>query len=148
MKKQSIKLFDKIVAALLAFIGYALGSCSCDYGTPSASFEVKGTVMGIESGPLDNIHVIVDTNQGWKDTICTNKQGYYNYAGHDFTAPRVRIKVEDVDGEANGGEFLSDSTEFVFTKDDRTEKGDGWYEGHFERTVNFTLKRKTNKEQE
>jgi hypothetical protein len=51
--------------------------------------------------------------------------------------------VEDIDGEANGGEFISDTLDVDFNKAVQTKEGDGrWYGGVYEITQDVKLKKK------
>ena len=77
------------------------------------------------------------------DTVYTNKDGKfssYKTQGGDDT--RLVVILEDIDGEANGGEFQSER----FTKNElekkQLKKGDGFYDGEYEYSKNVQLKRK------
>ena len=55
----------------------------------------------------------------------------------------TKLVVEDIDGEANGGEFLSDTLDVDHKKALKTKEGDGrWYEGVFEVSQDVKLKKK------
>ena len=94
----------RICKWLLPLFGVSAVSCdeggfqpSDEYGTPHADFEIKGRVL--ESSRSQPV-------QGLQKTM--------------------RITVEDVDGDENGGLF-SPSTVTVALE--QKEKGDGWYGG-------------------
>jgi hypothetical protein len=54
-----------------------------------------------------------------------------------------KVIVEDIDGEANGGEFLSDTLDVDYNKAVKTKDGDGkWYLGIYEITQDVKLKKK------
>jgi putative lipoprotein (rSAM/lipoprotein system) len=141
MKKPVIKLFDKILVILLGFLGI-FNSCTQpdEYGTPHADYEINGIVTNQEDGqPIQNIRVI-----SHYDTLYTNSEGGYVFQFHGFSPPddqrTFHLKVEDIDGEANGGDFAPQEMDVIITKDDRVKKGDGkWYEGKFAKTVNIEL---------
>ena len=51
--------------------------------------------------------------------------------------------VEDIDGEANGGEFLSDTLDIDYDKAVKVKEGEGrWYQGKFEVSQDVKLKKK------
>ena len=144
MGKPVIKLFDKIIVILLGFFGIC-SSCNMptEYGEPYADYEIKGVITNKENAqPIQNIRVI----QGW-DTIYTDAEGKYafNNLGYFPPSPETlfHLKVEDIDGEENGGDFATQEIEVKITEDDRVRKGDGnWYEGKFEKTEDIELEKK------
>ena len=55
----------------------------------------------------------------------------------------LKIIVGDTDGEANGGEFLSDTLDIDFDKAVKVKEGSGhWYQGEFEVSQDVKLKKK------
>ena len=55
----------------------------------------------------------------------TSSQGRYVFKlWEDFSNP-VHLKFEDIDGEANGGEFDAKEIDVIFTDADRVKKGRG-----------------------
>ena len=55
----------------------------------------------------------------------------------------LKLIVEDIDGEANGGEFLSDTLDIDFNKGEKLKDGDGhWYEGVYNIPQDVKLKKK------
>ncbi|MCL2041593.1 MAG: radical SAM-associated putative lipoprotein [Bacteroidales bacterium] len=153
MGKPVIKLFDKIIVILLSFFGI-FNSCTQpdmygmpypEYGTPYADYEIKGVVTNKENAhPLQNIRVI---HQTYSDTLYTDSQGKYAfnfyYEGGAYPERIFHLKVEDIDGEENGGDFTIREIELKITEADRVQKGDGnWYEGKFGKTENVELEKK------
>jgi len=145
MGKPVIKLFDKIIVILLGFFGIC-SSCNMpmEYGEPYADYEVKGVITNKENAqPIENIRVI----QGSRDTIYTDTEGKYAFNYFDYSPPHperiFHLKVEDIDGEENGGDFATQEIELKITEADRVQKGDGnWYEGKFGKTENVELELK------
>ena len=77
------------------------------------------------------------------DSIQTNETGGYQLEYTGLPQPGIKLIVEDVDGEANGGEFLSDTLDVNFDNATQTGKGDGkWYGGVYEVTQDVKLKKK------
>ena len=137
MKKFIIKSFDKIIVVLLGFLGI-FNSCErpCEYGVPHGQYEFKGIVTNKEtSDPIQNIQVVT-----YRDTVYTDNEGKFTF---NVISPPFSLKVEDIDGEENGGDFAMQTIDVKFTKADQVEKGDGkWYEGKFVKTQNIKLEKK------
>ena len=135
MKKAGIKFFDKIIVVLLGFLGMFY-SCRqpCEYGTPHGEYVLKGVITDKEtSKPIQNIQIV-------RQYIYTDSEGKFMYNGRER---ELRLKIDDIDGIENGGEFLSKEIEVTFTKADQVEKGDGnWYQGKFAKTINVELEKK------
>ena len=75
------------------------------------------------------------------DTVFTDSSGSYELTKSVFDAPHhVTVVFEDIDGDANGGEFeKAEATPEV----KRTKKGDkNWYGGAFETRADVVLKKK------
>ena len=145
MKKPVIKLFDKIIVVLLGFLGI-FGGCKqeCNHemnGAPYADRTLNGVVTDKEtSNPIKNICVI---NQTYSDTIYTNAEGKYAFSYHGNIVRTFHLKIEDIDGEENGGDFETQEIDVTFTKEDQVEPGDGnLYDGKFVKTQNIELQKK------
>jgi putative lipoprotein (rSAM/lipoprotein system) len=137
MKKPIIKLLDKIILLLLGFSGI-LYSCY-KYGMPVDEFELSGTITDQTRTPINNIRII--KQRGFSesgDTLYTNPHGQYAY---NFWGERyVHLKVEDIDGEANGGEFLPVEFDVQFTDADLVKKGRRSKKPDlYSKTLNITL---------
>ena len=117
MKKRIIKIFDKVILLLLGFSG-AFYSCM-KYGTIETEFEIDGTVTDKARNPIKHIQVIRQ-NYGDDDTLYTDSKGRFHLKswGHN-----PHFKLEDIDGEENGGEFIPTEIDVQFTKDDLMQKG-------------------------
>jgi putative lipoprotein (rSAM/lipoprotein system) len=137
MKHQSLKLFDKIVMALLGLFPFFSG---CDepremYGTPTADYLVKGWVTDeATDAPIKNIQVSLKENEldMYNDTAKTDSEGKYTISFRSFPQATItfEIKAEDVDGTANGGLYTTKQTtaEVVESSWDRSKAG-SWYSG-------------------
>lgn len=153
MNKRS-KWFNKMLSGILVLLGFS--SCSnsndpeefiCLYGSPTASHQIKGKVQNEGKSPIPGIQVIIQQQRNRQsyslDTLRTNDQGEFDFSwGGSMAEEEYRAIFHDVDGEAYGGIFESDSIDF---KTIQTEKGEGWYQGKGEATVEMTLKLKENK---
>lgn len=134
-----------LFAILMGLLG--IGTSSCEiwppfvsmYGTPSADWSVSGKVTDEAGNPIQGLQVVLsnrtDNTEGviydqnlWPlDTLSTSAQGTYFIEHNGFPISKLQVDVNDIDGEANGGEFESAS---VVVSDLKYKGGKGWYEGH------------------
>jgi len=162
MKKRFLRPYDKIIIAILGLIGFLTG---CDlihppvaeYGVPHADYEITGTVTdSITSLPIQNIKVTVTRVQTYieKDSTFTHTDtlavketdiaGKYDIGFEFFPLDELtfEIKIEDTDGQANGGDFSSLQKEVVFKHSDLSGSKGGWYDGKAIKTLDIKLKKK------
>jgi putative lipoprotein (rSAM/lipoprotein system) len=135
MKKSLIKSFDKIIVVLLAILG-VFNSCSQpdEYGTPYADYELKGVVTDKEtSKPIKNIRVIYQTYHS--DTTYTDAEGKYAFIYSAELGEYFYLKIEDIDGEENGGDFETQEVKGEFTDAD-------FVNGKYAKTQNIELEKK------
>jgi putative lipoprotein (rSAM/lipoprotein system) len=145
MKKSLIKIFDKIIIALLAFVGITACSDSLvEYGSPHADYEIKGTITNRQnSSPIKNIRVVNQRDTYYNDTVYTDNDGKYYFSINDYNLVNsVNLKAEDIDGEENGGDFETKEVDITFTNADKIANGSGWYQGKFSKTQNIELIKK------
>lgn len=124
----------RICKWLLPLFGVSVVSCdeggfqpSDEYGTPYADFEIKGRVLeSSRSQPVQGLQVSSEDANYGTPSVTTDAEGRFTLAGSFFPSKTMRITVEDVDGDENGGLF-SPSTVTVALE--QKEKGDGWYGG-------------------
>ena len=164
MNKKKRWNVESLLSGALALLGFAGCSNIKDapdlYGTPSVDYKVIGTVTDEQGKPLKDIQVIVKNPNGWSyyddntsreslppqvipDTLYTDKDGKFTSNNvHAISVSKFTVEIQDIDGEANGGEFLQKQ----FTKNDfnekRIKKGKGFYNGEYEYSKTVQLKRK------
>jgi putative lipoprotein (rSAM/lipoprotein system) len=111
------------------------------YGMVADQFEIRGTVTNTQQQPIKNIRIVRERNYGRGDTVYTNAEG--RYIINPFNLSRIEcLKVEDIDGEENGGEFLSQELMVQFTDKDIVEKARGNKRGNkFVKIQNIRLYR-------
>jgi len=117
MKKRIIKSFDKMIVVLLGLLGMFAGcksksDCSCE---PKTTFEplygvtpvyyvdcvVKGTVTNkTNSKPIANIQI-----NEWSYTDAKGNYKVECYEEDPNQKNIIHLKLEDIDGEENGGHF-------------------------------------------
>lgn len=135
----------KLIYLLLALLGFGAVSCeeigedvSGEYGCPHVNFSLKARVVNQMGEPIEGIKVRVD----WIEEY-TDPNGEINVNESVFTGSQNRVRFEDVDGEANGGEFETLTLD-ITDKVEQTEDGSGsWYDGAFKAElgdVTMTLK--------
>jgi putative lipoprotein (rSAM/lipoprotein system) len=144
MKKPLIKFFDKIILLLLGLSGI-LYSCA-KYGALADEFEIKGTVTDSSKKPIKDIRIIRERYYDRGDTLYTNSDGKYSIKlygeYHINSGVPIHLKIDDVDGEANGGEFISTELDVKFTNADLVKKGYGNKRNNkYVKTLNIQLEK-------
>ncbi len=152
MARTFTRWYSALLSALLTLLGFS--SCGGDepveYGSPSVDFTVKGTVTDQDSNPLQGIKVsTVSTRYGeYVDTVAstlTDANGQYelpkvNDVAIDYGNTLV---AEDIDGEANGGDHATVTTQFKDLPRTQTAKGYGnWYDGEYVVTGDIRMNKK------
>ena len=162
-KKKSWKV-ESLLSGTLALLGFA--GCNsnseipCLYGSPSVDYRVVGTVTDEQGKPLKDIQVIVKNPNGWSyyddntsreslppqvipDTLYTDKDGKFTSNNvHAISVSKFTVEIQDIDGEANGGEFLQKQLTKNDFNEKRIKKGKGFYNGEYEYSQTVQLKRK------
>ena len=157
MKVRFIHWYNAVLTALLSMLGYGCSTTSNEpemYGTPTADYIFKGRVTDEAGVPIQGIKTSLKqvfkaddrTYVEGLDSVLTDASGDYQlkYGGMmGFTEHQSKLIVEDIDGEANGGKFLSDTIDIDFKNNAVLIKnGDcGWYEGTYEISQNIRLKK-------
>lgn len=156
MKNFFVKLTKMLSVAVLGVMGFS--ACSDDpgghwvaYGSPTADYKYMGTVTDEQGNPIEGINVVMSGDYVGGTpfaslTLKTDKDGKFSTIAMSTVDTRFIKTIEfvDVDGEANGGEF---ETQTITPKDDMTKtqvkEGDGsWYMGEFEYSADIKLKKK------
>lgn len=148
-----LAISNKILAGLLALLGFSNTSCSPvdEYGSPYATYEIKGKVVNEKGAAIPDIQVIIpapdpDNEEDqfvYRDTLLTNSTGEFNKRlevgsfGEDVT---FKIATKDIDGEANGGLFEDTVTKVAFKKEDLKGKDGNWYYGNAKKDVTIIKK--------
>jgi putative lipoprotein (rSAM/lipoprotein system) len=112
IKKQEImahisKVYSKILAVLMACIGFAAIPVSCaKYGAPMATYKTKGVVVSETNDiPIEGIRAVLkgqpdDTRE--MDAVYTDSKGVFNLTIHEGYDNMLYVELKDVDGEKNG----------------------------------------------
>ena len=123
-------------AWLLNSILLLLGFSSCDsngsemYGTPYATYSLKGKVVDAQKQPIPDIEVKIKIGNGnvYYSPIAslkTNSSGEFSFKENLTAEGKFRLVARDADGAANGS-FKSDSIDITT---DKPSGGDGWFRG-------------------
>ena len=125
MKIRYLKFKNWLLTLAAAAMGIQFGSCAVEYGTPEATYHVKGTVTDPNGQPIPGIQI---SNYGYPiDT--TDAQGNYSYAHQDFPRHPIPITFSDIDSTLNGS--YQDTTVSLPTTGIHLSGGDGnWNFGH------------------
>lgn len=149
MKSESVNFVNRILAAVLALLGFS--ACGegkepmAEYGTPSVSYRIKGTVTDKDDAPINGIKVVIsDEPESESDDVTV-----YTDADGKFTGPHTysfglygqTVTFEDVDGEDNGGLFKSATLGIDDMTKKKVEEGGNWYSGDYEVTADVKLEK-------
>ena len=159
MKKRIFSV-RTLLSGVLAMLGFAGCENSIEepvaYGMPTVDYRVIGKVTDEADKPLSGIRVIV------KDQYLYNKDGDYKHTfNHEgdtvytdakgaFQSAKIksggiyqqRVVFDDMDGEANGGEFSSIDMSIKDLDSKQIKKGDSWYDGEYELSTKVQMKKK------
>lgn len=166
IKTDNMKMLTttRVLSGLLALLGFSAcsdengGGMTEEYGSPIVDYQVKGQVTDAEGNPIEGIQVIAKptygvytdaTNSSWKnaDTTYTDAEGNFESSLLQNVAMEGKLLFEDVDGEANGGVFQTDSASLQEAETVQLEERDGWYMGRYELTLNKQLSKEEPKQE-
>ncbi len=149
MKSEPVNFINRILAAILVLLGFS--SCGegkepmPEYGTPSVSYRIKGTVTDKDNAPIKGIKVVISDECKYDTDDIT----VYTDADGKFTGPHTysfslygqTVTFEDVDGEDNGGRFKSATLGIDDMTAKKVEEGGDWYSGDYEVTADVKLEK-------
>ncbi|MFI3332149.1 MAG: radical SAM-associated putative lipoprotein [Rikenellaceae bacterium] len=118
---------SRFILSTLTLLGFS--SCSDEwgniittpdmYGTPISDFRFMGEVTDSEGNPIKGIEVKVSSAS---ESTLTDDQGAFSTEFKTYIDGTHTITFTDIDGEENGGEFISQQVE---VKWDDAEDVDG-----------------------
>ena len=119
MSRRLLSFQTKVIAFLMGLLGFS--ACSDTekddenvvmYGTPTAQFVVKGSVINKNEQPIQNIKTVIEViyrdTEGKilshpLDSVQTNTKGEFEITKYTPSYnSRFAMRFEDSDGEANG----------------------------------------------
>ena len=142
---------SRIITGLLALLGFTgchieIGGGRVEYGTPHATFEVKGRVTDSDGDPVRDIKVVVGDPRGGDGfeygVGITDASGRYEVTGGWFGGSDLSVVAEDIDGDKNGGDFETESRVLRIDGDDYVG-GRGWFRGKVTKKADFELESKS-----
>ena len=161
MKVRFNRWYNAVLTALMSIIGYGCssedswGGGLCMYGTPHADYQFMGTVTDESGSPVKGIKIaaknvyrsqdgtVVETYG--VDSTQTDGSGKYAFESRSFPDdPNLKLIVEDMDGEANGGAFKSDTIDIDYNNAKKVKdpaKGDSWSTGTYAINQDIKLKK-------
>lgn len=149
--------YNAVLSALLTMLGF--GACTNDgedapveYGAPYSDYIVKGSVTDEAGNPLTGIKASIKAIEEYPgfapyayglDSTVTDEQGKFLMKARAFIdRPNIKLIMEDTDGSAGGGEFLSDTLALEDLPKQQKEPGQHWSSGTFELNANVKMKKK------
>ena len=170
MGKIVVKFWDKVIVMLLGIAGVfsgckpdVTGECepnlswnhpysdslgwAISYGMLSADFAIRGTVTSKTDGkPIPNIAVFrqMENNQTEFMHLTGSEGNYYvDYRDMSDKENVIRLKLEDIDGKENGGNFATQEIKVKITNAERDKMKQCQQDnGTFTKTQNIELKKK------
>ena len=149
MKARVKHLYEVIAGFVLAVLGFS--GCKeiingvDEYGMPHATFTVIGSVKAADTDdPIDDIKVkyrrIVDPEYTTEIAFLSQNGGRVEETFTEWPdVENIELTFEDIDGEANGGQFLPDTLRSKDLKIDFVEdKDSNWHRGNY--TISFEAK--------
>jgi len=131
----------KLIVFILSLMGISVVSCM-KYGEPYAEFELKGKVTDTLDNPIENIRVTIQPSE--YSGVYSDTAGNFRLTEYMPSYANVTVKIEDTDGEENGGDFFTQIISFPLKQEDfvTDKKKDKWYEGKASKEINFKLEKK------
>lgn len=152
MKKIKLNVssfLSRLCTAAIAVLGYSCSSETIDmYGTPTGSFQVKGTVTDEVGYPVDKATIKCMRTWYTSDDISfahTKPDAFGRYdTGHQGYYSDDSLKIVCVPDKSD---LMPDTVKVKLyyehdSKHDKMHKDDFMYKGHADVTANFKLKKK------
>jgi putative lipoprotein (rSAM/lipoprotein system) len=110
------RLFRLIAGGMLCV---SISSCSVGYDyAVSDQIQIQGTVTDTEGNPINHIKITFGYGEGTEHiTVYTSLKGEF-IADIEAAASVITVKLEDIDGEDNGGLFESITDQITILEDD------------------------------
>lgn len=157
-KLSPLMWFCSLVMVLLGFSGCSKddpGRTPDEYGTPHADYKYMGTIVDEEGNPIKGIeaklvgyNALTSSNEVAKFSTDENGKFESEYYS-EMVASVSMLEIKDVDGEENGGEFLSETIPVSQMQSTKVAEGESkWHMGSFDRSVTVKLSIKEKDKQE
>lgn len=150
MKKRMLTVSSWLLTTLVGFLGFT--AClpwegpRMMYGTPYATYSIKGKVVNNINEPIPAIQIVIDGDNGRPGSInqvivATDAKGEFAKV-YSFTQPldtEFTLKLEDIDGMVNG--LYKSSSQKVSIKKSELNGGSGWNSGSVQKDITVTLEK-------
>lgn len=171
MKTRFNHWYNALAAFILSLLGFS--SCGDNggggdmrflYGTPTSSYHLKGNVTAEDGTPIQGIKAVLIVDENGYDgrpydarNIVPLDSAYSDSKGNFVTEDKgmtgtvdelkrkkiLKVVLKDEDGEANSGEFATDTIQSEDITIEQIKDRDGvWDLGSYEITANGKMKRK------
>lgn len=126
---------NKLIWLILSLLGFSAAACNdngdlpCEYGTPYATFSVKGKVQNKAGKPIPGIEVSTPSQYATH----TNEEGVFVYNWDEWPQQlpyEATIKFRDTDGAENGT-YADQQLTVTFEEKDQTAGASGWSAGSY-----------------
>ncbi len=144
---------NRLIYAILSLLGLTTacskddkGGVECMYGTPIATFSVKGNVTDTDGRPIKGIRVKI----GGDINTLTDEQGNFGFdkihvMSFNSDSFNGQLEFQDIDGEENGS-FEDKEINVTFIRDKDIQR-DTWYFGDYKaKDTDVVLQTKSEKE--
>ena len=172
LKSYLDKSWSGLLSSLLAVLGFSGCGGSADspediplmYGTPTASFSIKGKVQNSAGHALPGVRVVIPKVEFYqvatesfipdypiiteerRDTLYTDEEGRFGRRFYDFPTDTVRYELQfyDVNPLAGVPACEPDTLKVTFTRDElqRDKNDNEWNRGNVVKEITVTLKEK------
>lgn len=140
-------IISRLCVMALALIGYSCNTDDsnddilCMYGTPTGSFEIKGTVTDEKGDPVKEALIRmadpkVDSGIWSIASSVSNSLGHYEVNGRTFPNEDLKVVCIPMDKKYEP-DSITVPVKYISDKD---HQKDAWYEGHASVNVDFKLK--------
>lgn len=178
LKSYWSKSWGRILSSLLTLLGFSACNTACDnidpgdqplmYGTPTASFSIKGKVENTQGNSLPRVRVVIPFVESCRkttstfipdyplivneirDTLYTDTDGKFEWRGGAFPSDTIRYELQFDDMTLVEGKprYQSDTLKVSFLPKDlvRAESGNVWNYGRAEKEITVVLKEKENEQ--
>ena len=142
---------SKLIAKILMLCGISL-TCTACYASVHADFELKGHVVDGDGYPVEGIEVSIyrkGSEYPLTRTGITDQSGDYTIVdGFWMDDGSFKVVAKDVDGDLNGGSFVTASVAIVIKESDFEGGKGSFYLGKVSKTADFILILQHNDENE
>jgi putative lipoprotein (rSAM/lipoprotein system) len=103
MHRRLIKSVNWILAGILSILGFSVCVGPDEYGSPYATFSLRGKVTDKDGKPVKDIDIKLGFPEtSYYNSVYTNKEGDYSMKFDFYHIEEFNIIASDIDGDLNG----------------------------------------------